>query len=357
MINSIIKEDMEDIYSRRKDWSVLNNKTVLLTGAYGMLASYITYFLYYLKNEKNIKVNLIAVVRSEEKFYKKFKNLKNIEQIHLVESDLKDILQVEENVDYIIHAASLASPQFYNVCPVDVLEPNTIGNYNLLNFAKDKSVKSYLLFSTGDVYGKLNTATGLIDEHVFGSLDTLDIHNCYSESKRMAETMCKAFYVQYNVPTKIARIAHTYAPTMDIENDPRVFASFVKNIVNHENIIMKSDGTGKRAFCYISDAVAGYFSILLDGENGEAYNVCNREQFISVRELADILAGLYPERNIEVVRKERCANENYTENSLLVGSESTLNDSKLKKLGWETRIDVRTGFDRVIRYIENESTK
>lgn len=354
MMNRIIEEDMKDIYSRSVDWNKLDGKTVLLTGAYGMLASYVVLFLLYLQTQKLVDVNLIAVVRNKKKFAEKFTDIQGIENVKVVQSDLSEPLQIDEPVDYIIHAASLASPQYYSVCPVDVLQPNTIGNYNLLQLAKEKQVKGYLLFSTGDVYGAVNVESGLIGEETFGAMNTLDIHNCYSESKRMAETMCKAFQVQYNLPIKIARIAHTYAPTMDIENDPRVFASFVKNIVNRQDIVMKSSGAGKRSFCYITDAVAGYFAVLLDGKAGEAYNVCNTSQYVSIRQLAECLANLYPDRHIHVVQKERSAEEHYTENVLLLSSESTPDNAKLKNLGWEAKVSIRDGFDRVVRYLERE---
>ena len=190
----------------------------------------------------------------------------------------------------------------------------------------------------------------MINEEAYGKMDTLDIHNCYSESKRMAETMCKAFNVQYGVHTKIARIAHTYAPTMDIENDPRVFASFVKNIVYGQDIVMKSDGSGKRSFCYITDAIAGYFTILFEGIDGEAYNVCNTSQFVSVKELAEILVSLYREKNLKVIMEERKKAEHYTENSLLVGCDNIPDNSKLMKLGWNASVDIKEGFKRVIDY-------
>lgn len=351
MDNTILTLDMEDIYSRKIDWKQLDGKTILLTGAYGMLASYIVYYLLYIKNTKNINVSLIAVVRNRDKFISKFNEVQGIESIQIVESDLSDFLHINEDVDYIIHAASLASPQYYSVCPVDVLLPNTLGTYFLLELAKEKNVKSFLLFSSCDVYGMPISNDGMIDETLFGSMDTLDIHNCYSESKRMAETMCKAYNVQYQIPVKIARIAHTYAPTMDIENDPRVFSSFVKNIINGQDIIMKSDGKGKRSFCYITDAVAGYFIILLNGKDGDAYNVCNTDQFVSISELADCLISLYPEKNIKVIRKERSKSEYYTENKSLVGRERIPSNAKLKELGWKAKIDIKEGFGRVIKYI------
>ena len=346
----IIQKDMEDIFSRNIDWKQLDGKSILLTGAYGMLASYIVYFIDYLNIVKKMDVSLIAIVRNPQKFTSKFPTICKHDFIHVISNDLNEGIEIDVDIDYIIHAASLASPQYYSKCPVDVLLPNTIGTNNLLRLAIDKKVEGFLLFSSVDIYGSIEKG-GLFDENDLGTLNTLDIHNCYSESKRMAETMCKAYQVQYGVPVKIARIAHTYAPTMDIENDPRVFSSFVRNIVENRNIEMKSDGSGKRSFCYITDAVAGYFTILLHGTSGEAYNVCNTSQYISVIELAECLVNLYPEKKLKVIRKQRDKSEHYTENNLLVGKTNIPNNTKLKQLGWEPRVDIKDGFKRVINYL------
>ena len=351
MMNGIIRGDLEEIYRREDSWGVLDGRTVLLTGAYGMLASYVLYLLAYLRTEKGIKLNIIAQGRSQAKFNKRMGETAGQSFIRFVESDLTRETGICGDVDYIIHAASLASPQYYGVCPVDVLLPNVIGNYNLLRLATEKNVQGYLFFSTGDIYGSV-TGIRCITEQDYGTMDTLDLHNCYSESKRMAETMCMAFHRQYGVPVKIARIWHTYAPTMDIENDPRVFASFVKNIVNGQDIEMKSDGGGRRSFCYITDAVSGYFRILLHGGPGEAYNVCNSGQHVSIRELAQGLAEIYPERGLRVVCRKRDESDHYTENILLKGRDVIPSDKKLKSLGWKPEINIREGFRRVIESIE-----
>lgn len=348
MKESILIEDLNNIFNTNIDWQQFHNKSVLITGAYGMLASYLVYFFFFLREIKNINVRIIALVRNRDKFYKRF-GQKISGALTLIESDLSNPLDIEESIDYIIHAASLASPQYYSVCPVDVLSPNVLGTYNLLKLAVDKRIKGFLLFSTGDVYGRVDTA-GAISEDTFGWLDTLDIHNCYSESKRMAETICKAFAIQYNVPIRIARIFHTYSPTMDIKNDPRVFASFVANIVNNEDIVMKSDGSGKRSFCYITDAVTAFMTILLKGENMEAYNVCNESQFVSIAELAEVLVNLFPEKKLKVIKKERKKEEHYTENSLMAGGKYAMpSNNKLKKLGWEPIVDIKNGFEKVIK--------
>ncbi len=341
----IIKADLEEIYQRAVPWERLENKTVLITGAYGMLASYLVFLLMFLNEEKGMNVRILCVVRSADKFRARFGNEENYEYIKLYTESLDNQLLIEENVDYIIHAASLASPQYYGVCPIEVLKPNVLGSCHLLELAAEKKVEGYLLFSTGDIYGIVENEDRIREESC-GRMDPLDIHNCYSESKRMAETMCKAWFHQKGVPAKIVRIWHTYAPTMDVESDPRVFASFVRNILQGQDIEMKSEGTAKRSFCYIADAAAAYFLVLLCGENGEAYNVCNTQEFYSISALAEELVNIYPEKKLKVIKKKREKKDPYIENT--VANCIPPDNSKLRALGWEPRYSVQQGFKRVI---------
>ena len=341
----ILRTDMEEIYSKMS-WDRFNGKSILITGAYGMLASYLTYFFMFLKEEKSIDLKLVLLVRSEEKL-KACIGDDEREYIEVVYSNLNEPIDVAGKIDFIIHAASLASPQYYATNPVDVMLPNIIGTYNLLNLAKSKNTEGFLLFSTGDIYGRVTGQTE-ITEQCYGIMDTLDIHNCYSESKRAAETLCYSFMIQYEVQVKIARIWHTYSPTMNEKSDSRVFASFIKNIVENKNIEMKSDGSGMRSFCYITDAVYGLLKILLDGKPGEAYNVCNEEQFVSIFDLAQMMIRLRPEKNLMVKRRE--PDKNYVENVHLSGQIMRPSSAKLKKLGWLPEVDLKTGFDRVLKF-------
>lgn len=350
MKERIIREDLEDIYSRDVPWESLRGNTVLLTGAYGMLASYVMYVMIYLNEVHHMDIRIVAIVRSKEKFLRRYGEYAQADYISLRTDGLDDELHLDDDIDFIIHAASLASPQYYSSCPVDVLKPNVIGTYHLLELAREKKIKGFLLFSTGDIYGVIN-GKEVINEHDMGALDPLDIHSCYSESKRMAEAMCYSYFFQYSVPIKIARIWHTYAPTMDIENDPRVFSSFVKNIIDGDDIVMKSDGSGKRSFCYIADAVAGYFLILLSGVTGEAYNVCNSSEYVSMKELAWILAGMRKDMQLSVITKERDSADSYTENTAI--GDVPPSDQKLKSLGWTPQYSIQRGFERTVRYIQS----
>lgn len=338
-----ILDDMEDIFSRQVNYKEFDNKTILITGAYGMLASELVSFFMYLNEKKKYTIKIIVAIRNEKKFIEKFGIHSKQDYVYIYKKDLCETIDIDMDVDYIIHAASLASPQYYETNPVDVLKPNTIGTYRLLEFARQRKIKGFLLFSTGDIYGKTDNISELTENNT-GITDPLDIHSCYGESKRMAETMCKSYCTQYNVPTKIIRIFHTYGPTMDVEKDPRVFSSFIKNIINGENIVMHSDGLAKRSFCYITDAVSAYLKVLVDGNNAESYNICNTEQYITIKELANILVQIYPEKKLKAIFKERT--DVYLESR--ISSDAVPSNNKVKALGCEIRISCEEGFKRII---------
>lgn len=338
--NDIIKSDMEDIYQREIDWNKLHNKTVFISGAYGMLASYLVYFLMYLNMHKGIPVDVIAQGRSEEKAREKFGDFWQHEKFHFYSGDICRPLEDIDKVDYVIHAAGSANPRYYKTKPVEVIEPNVLGTYHLLRMISKKKSEGFLFFSTGAADEK---AMGII-------VDPLEEHSCYGESKRLGETLCMAFYREHQVPVKMARIGHTYGPTMDIENDPRVFASFVKCLVDGEDIVLYSDGSAKRPFCYIADATVAFLLLLLEGRPGEAYNVTNTEQFVSIKELAEILSTI-PEKKAKVLFKKRSILDSYLEAKLEPGNRPS--DARLRNLGWEPHYDIRSGFERVYRYFSS----
>lgn len=351
--NRIIREDMEHLLYRQEKSFWLKGKTVLITGAYGMLASYLVFYLIYLNEiDSNNKIRIIVQGRNVEKMRKRFGLYCEKEYFEILQQDICKPLEVEENVDYIIHAASLASPQFYGTKPVEVLLPNSIGTYYLLQFAKEKNVSGFLFFSSGDVYGKLDSREEQYSESDYGYLDCMDNRSCYGESKRMGETLCRAFFSQYGVPAKVVRIAHTYGPTLDLGNDQRMFSEFVNCIVHNKDIEMKSDGTAERMFCYIVDATDAFLRILYRGESGEAYNMFNNTQMISVKELAKLLVGMFPEKKLNVVMKQRENPSEYLESP--VHRSPIMSTEKLQQLGWYPIFDIYNGFRRTILSFESD---
>lgn len=347
--NKVIWEDLEEIYKRDIGWEKLRGKTILITGAYGMLASYVTFLCIYLNEVHHFGLRIIAAVRNIDKLSARFGEYVDKAYFEICLDDINKPLSVQGEIHYIVHGASLASSQFYGSMPIDVILPNVLGTMELLKLAQKRKNQSFLLFSSGEIYGQVDSGIEKITEQSMGAVDPLNLRNCYSEAKRMAEMLCKAWYVQQGVSVKIARICHTYGPTMDLRNDTRVFASFVNDIVNNRNIVMKSNGLAKRPFCYIADAVAGYFMILLNGAPGEAYNVCNSKEFISIRELADTLVSLYPDQHLNVEMQICQKGSSYMEAT--VEKDIVVSNDKLVALRWECQYSVREGFRRTIEGI------
>lgn len=351
--NRIIKEDMQHLLYRQGNSTWLRDKTVLVTGAYGMLASYIVFYLIYLNEiDPNNNIKIIAQGRNMKKIRKRFGLYCDKEYFKILQEDICKPLEIDGNIDYIIHTASLASPQYYGIKPVDVILPNSIGTYYLLQFAKEKNISGFLFFSSGDVYGKLDFRNEQYSESDYGYLDCMDNRSCYGESKRIGETLCKAFFNQYGVNTKVVRIAHTYGPTLDLENDQRMFSEFVNCIVHNKDIEMKSDGTAERMFCYIEDATDAFLRILDKGESGEAYNMFNNTQMVSVKELAKLLVEMFPEKKLNVVIKQRENSSEYLESP--VHRSPIMSTEKLKQLGWYPIFDIYSGFKRTILSFESD---
>lgn len=356
MNNQIVLNDMKHIASRREDWGWLKNTSILITGAYGMLVSYTVFFLIYLNETiPDMNITILAQGRNKEKMRDRFGMYMDRAYFHTLSNNICEPLMIDDPVDYMIHAASLASPQYYKTNPVDTLLPNVIGTYHLLEFARKKQVEGFLLFSSGDVYGVLPENLTEVTETDDGYMDPMNIRSCYGESKRMAENMCKSWAMQYGVPAKSVRICHTYGPTMDIQNDQRVFAEFVRNIVDGKDIVMKSDGSATRPFCYLADATDAFLRILKDGGIGEAYNMCNNSCLISIRALAEQLVALYPEENLKVIVQAREANSAYMESQ----SKKTppISVKKLQSLGWNPHVGIAEGFHRTIVAIKDEHSK
>lgn len=346
-MNKIIEEDLLNILSDNNiEWSKFKDSTFLITGANGMLPAYLVFTLLKLNEIYNYNIHVIALVRNEKKAKEKFKDHLNNSHLEFLVQDVSEPIHLKVKVDYIIHAASQASPKYYGIDPVGTINANVLGTINTLKIAYEKQVKSYLYFSTGDVYGIVPPELFPFTEKDYGYIDLLNVRSCYAESKRLGENLCVAWNYQLKVPTKIVRIFHTYGPGMDL-NDQRVFADFCKNIINGEDITLRSDGKATRLFCYISDAIKAYFKILLDGENANAYNVANPNGEISIYNLAKLLTSIYPEKRLKL--KLEIIPDDLTTVKMKSPLQRAIPDcSKIIKLGWNPSITIQEGFKRTI---------
>lgn len=347
-MNTIINQDLEFItHSDLIDWEKFINKVVLVSGANGMLPSYMVETLLYLNEKRDYHISVIALVRNIEKAKKVFAEYEGNPNLDYLVQDVTKPVHYDGEVHFIIHAASQAAPSYYGVDPVGTFTANTLGTLNLLELAREKKVEGFLYFSTGAIYGNIEGKKVLLDEKMAGNVNTLEVRNCYAESKRAGENACVCYNYQYQVPTKIVRVFHTFGPGINL-NDGRVFSDFCKNIINNENIVLKSDGYAKRCFLYVADAVIAYFKILLDGEPATAYNVGGDEAHeISIRDLSQMLVDMYPEKKLKVVF-------DISENDLTYAKMRTPQKQilpkldKISEMGWCIETNVKDCFMRTI---------
>ena len=345
-MNRVLEDDLKTIIAEDLSWEKLKNKTVMITGASGMVGSYMLYVLLMLNDEKHYGIKVDAVMRNVNKLPEE---IRNREDVNVVVADVtKDIPDVGD-IDYIIHAASPASPLIMQNQPVETIAANTIGTFKTLELAKEKNAEGYLFISSREIYGQPDEGQEFFYENTYGFVDQLNPRSCYSEGKKAAETMCVCFHEEYGLNTKIARLAHTYGPGMSIY-DGRVQADFLKNVYHNEDIVLKSEGTAVRTYTYIADAIAGMYRILLDSED-IVYNIGNEAGKVSIRDLAEILVSIYPERGLKLVFDIPEGGTKGTAPYTL----GILSSEKLRKLGWNPKYSVKDGFKRTLEYLELEN--
>lgn len=328
MNNSIFEEDIKNIINYF-DMSVFDGKTILVTGATGLIGKLCVKSL--LNSGYNTQV--IALVRDEEKAKNIFGESKRL--TYLVQ-DINQRINTTKRVDYIIHAASTTSSKDFVEKPVETIYTAINGSRNILEFAKNKRLEGMVYLSSLEIYG-VNEKEN-IKEMDYGYIDILNPRSSYSESKKMVETMCISYGTEYGVPVKIARLAQTFGAGVSI-SDNRVFAQFAKAIINKENIILHTKGETKRNYCYTTDAVRGIFTILTKGENNNAYNVANENSYCSISEMAHLLENEYTKVEYKIDEVNRGYNPTV---------KIALNTEKLNALGWEAKVNLKEMFDRLI---------
>ena len=342
--SDIIKNDMLEIFNRSNFNDRLRNKTFYISGATGMIASYLIYYLIYLNIAHNFNIRIIAGIRNFDKAKRIFGEFIKKDFFSVFDGDISNPILVNGHIDYILHAASLASPQYYGSNPVETMIPNSVGLWRLLELAKEKKVESFLFFSSGAVYG--DGFKKDFEESFYGKFDFLSPGSVYGESKRFGEALCKAYYNEFGVPTKSIRIYHTYSPTMNLDNDKRAFCEFMRCAIYSDDIVIHSDGSQKRPYCYIVDGILAIFSVLLFGSNGDSYNLANTNEFISVNELATIICEISGNK-IDIIHKNKMnkgyLNLNHTQNV-------PCSIKKIRDLGCEFNICASEGLRRVYDY-------
>lgn len=341
-MNKILEEDLNEIANCKIiDWNKLKDKTIMITGATGLIGSLMVKSILKRNREFNNNIKLVLVVRNKEEAEKLFEYNPDIIYI---ETSIEEYKVINDyNINYIIHGASITKSKMFIEKPVETMDISILGTKNILEQAKNSKIKSMVYMSSMEMYGTMNSNN--VTEDDLGYINPLEIRSSYSEGKRVCELYCASYKNEYNVPVKIARIAQTFGAGIS-PKESRVYKVFADAILNKEDIILKSSGETMINFSYTTDTIIGILKILLDGENGEAYNIVSDYSNMNILESAEWLAQTYGEGKVNVKIEKTSENMGYAPINNMV-----LSNKKLKSIGWNYKYDLKKGYDRLIRYL------
>ena len=324
----------------------LNKLKVLVTGATGTIGSFIVDMLLRYNQKNNAEITVIVAGRNVEKLRRRFEYWKD-QHLLVFSYDVTGMIKFDVEVDYVIHAAGNAHPSAFNGDPVGTIIGNVQGTYKLLEYTKIHGGKRFLYVSSGEVYGQGDLTMDEFVENYAGYLDPLLPRSCYPQSKRATENLCASYTSQYGLETVIVRPCHTYGPEIT-PSDSRANAQFIRNVLNDEDIVMKSAGTQMRSYNYIADCASAIITVLLKGKSGEAYNIANPDVRITIAELAQIIAKV-GKRNVvyldpttlDIVNQSPVAKQ-------------VLSSKKLEALGWTGVYSYEEGVHHTIAILQGK---
>lgn len=326
-------------------WDKFSHCNILVAGASGLIGSC---FVEVLMERQQRDYEVYAMGRNKERMEKLFDKYLSDTTFHIISGDVTQPLSFNESFHYIIHAASGAGPSDFSCYPVEVMKANIDGVVNLIEYGRCHDMKRLLYISSGEVYGEGDGR--VFTEDYSGYVDPTNPRSCYPSSKRAAETLCVSYALEYDVDIVIARPCHVYGPHFT-ESDNRVYAQFIRNVLNHENIVMKSSGQQFRSWCYVVDCVSALLYILLKGERGHAYNVADNNSNVTIKQLAEIIANIGKRRVVIDIPSEM-EKQGYN-----VVRKSIYSIKKVSELGFKAFTALNEGFIKTIDYIENKNNQ
>jgi nucleoside-diphosphate-sugar epimerase len=333
-------------------WNKLQNKSILISGASGLIGSYLIDVLMKKNVDDSLNCLVFALGRNERKLEERFSLYASNSLLRFIEYDIQKTLVSQDigPIDYVLHLASNTHPMLYATDPIGTILTNVIGVKNMLDFAVSHDAKRFAFASSNEMYGENRGDVELFDEDYCGYINCNTLRAGYPESKRCGEALCQAYRSQKGLDIVIPRLTRTFGPTM-IMSDTKAASQFIKKGVSEEDIILKSEGTQFFSYTYVADAVSGLLTVLLKGISGEAYNVADERGDIMLKDLATIIAGINGKKVIFEI-PDSVESAGYS-----IVTKARLDGSKLKALGWEPQYSIETGMRRtidILRFLQSE---
>ena len=330
-MNNILKEDIQLFASRFALTTELEGKTIAVTGSTGLLGACMVRCLLALKAQRGVNLHIVAVARNMEK------------AVHLFGEGREEL----RKVDYLFHFAAPTASKDFVEKPVETMNTVYMGMQNILNYAEQAKLESLVLASTLEVYGTITDDSTPLTEDKQGYLDPMATRSSYPLAKRAAEALCHNYAVEKQVKVKVARLAQTFGAGVS-KQDNRVFAQFARSVIHDEDIILHTTGELSRCYCYTTDAINAMLYILLKGEDGTAYNVANEATYISIRQMAELVAKTFNPNHVHVVIEIQ-EGLGYSPTTKL-----RLDTQRIQTLGWTPYYNMKDMFGRLIASMKEE---
>lgn len=346
--NTLYIEDLKKIADLPIEWSSLQNKSILITGATGMIGTVLVDVLMWQNRNTSLNCKVYAMGRSLNKMQDRFSTYMEEEMFAYIIGDINQGISLDkiEKIHYMIHAASNTHPVAYATEPISTITTNIIGTLHLLEAAVEKKCERFIFTSTVEVYGENRGDSDAFAEEYCGYIDCNTLRAGYPESKRAGEALCQAYRKEKQLDVVIPRICRVYGPTL-LSSDTKALSQFIKKGLARENIILKSEGTQLYSYVYVSDAVAAVLYCMLNGEDGQAYNISDASSDIMLKDLAKLIAD-YAGTQVVFELPDETEKAGYSK-----AMKAVLDSTKLKQLGWSPMYDIKEGVYRTMSIMED----
>lgn len=341
-----IKEISELIY--RQD--TLRGEKILITGATGLIGSVIVDILLSINDIFATHIHVTAIGRNREYAERRFCNYFRRMDFQFVESDVNEALPESGDMDYIIHAASNTHPVAYSTDPIGTITTNVIGTYHMLEYARVHTKGRFVFLSSVEVYGENRGDTDKFAEDYLGYIDCNTVRAGYPESKRVGESLCRAYEQRYGMDIVIPRLCRIYGPTIT-KADSKVLTQFIRNAVDKKDIVLKSEGNQYYSFLDVFDAAYAILYLMLKGRTGQAYNVSSEYSEITLRELAEKVA------DIGGVGVKQELPDDVESSGYSNRKHQVLDNKKLIELGWKELYTLEEGLLTTIHILKETGSK
>ena len=345
--NDKYKKELDFFSKKNIEWNKLRNKTIMISGATGLIGSYLIDVIMYKNINQKLHCNIIALGRNEEKAKIHFEEYWELKEFTFLEFDLNEAnkLKYSGDVDYIIHLASNTHPKAYSLDPIGTITTNVIGTRDLLEFGYEKKITRFVFTSSVEIYGESRGDIDKFDENYLGYINCNTLRAGYPESKRCGETLCQAYISQKGMDIVIPRLCRIYGPTM-LMTDTKALSQFIKNALSGDDIILKSEGNQYYSYLYVADAVIALLTIMLSGNCGDAYNIADEKSNIHVKDLAKVIAGTNKKQVVFELPDE------IEKKGFSTATKALLDNKKIVKLGWEAEYNISQGISNTISILK-----